>query len=181
MKCLNAERNIFLFGELEEQEKQETLIHIASCERCARLYEETKTTTRVVTKAFAPPEPDTLKLTNLIMGKVEMLERKQKTVFDQLFDYFELKPVRYALATISLVLLISFADQLFAPSFTTITKRMPGNRTVKIDEGFYAGLVKRSASMKADLTHVSLDFCFKVCANPENEQCTACIQKYTKN
>jgi anti-sigma factor RsiW len=111
MNCEKAHRQIHLFSELTDQERDQTLQHIDECEHCKALAESMGFMNDVVARiGKVTPEPaNSYLLTSKIMREVRASDQKMPNLMERFLSLIELTPVRWTMAAGSAVLILLFA------------------------------------------------------------------------
>lgn len=109
MKCSAYEQSIYLWEEISSAEKEIVSKHMETCPTCAELFQQVQLMQQRVSEVSKnkTKAPHAAQLTSRIMQAVhEQQQRSHTTRLTSVFSPFQL--VRYACATLSLVLAISF-------------------------------------------------------------------------
>ena len=114
MKCRDAHKQIHLFTELTNLERDQVVAHINECQECRELFESAQRMNNIVRRAAGVvAEPiDSFKLTNRIMERVRGPHQQSTSVIELVSSSLESKSVKWVLATISLVLISTWAIEL---------------------------------------------------------------------
>ncbi len=130
MKCSAYEQSIYLWEEISPEEKAELNRHMEICPACTALFQQVQLMQAQLTEVSKnkTPAPHAAQLTSRIMQAVHEQQRSLRpTLLTSLFTPFQL--IRYAFATLSLVLLVSFGVEYIhtgAPQKTLTTTREEG-------------------------------------------------------
>ena len=118
MKCTEIERMIYLFGELEENERRMVNQHIATCISCEKLHERQQEY-RSAIKKFAATSPIANKgrLTDQIMAAIEKKETRSHV--DLLERVLLTSPAKFSLAAVSLFLFMFFISEINQPGIVS--------------------------------------------------------------
>ncbi len=110
MKCKECEEAIYTYRELSDSEKQRMEVHLQSCSACRKLFEEVMRVNSLVLKAsrVAQAHSNPEWLTNKIMSGVISKPQPAKRGFSFLPGFFDVAATRYALAGVSICLLLLF-------------------------------------------------------------------------
>jgi hypothetical protein len=116
MNCQESEELIYTFREIGEDQQRELKLHIASCNNCGKLFKEVNEFFVVLDKVSAQPSiVHPTKLVNKVMGDIQSQpERKNKTV--KVFRILDLPVSKYALAAVSLGILMMFFMEVMVPA-----------------------------------------------------------------
>ncbi|MBX2970902.1 MAG: hypothetical protein KF803_16160 [Cyclobacteriaceae bacterium] len=109
MTCTMYEQSIYLWEEISPEEKAAVSKHVEACPNCAELFQQIQVMQERVTEVSAKKTiaPNAAQLTSRIMQAVHEQQRSSHVnLATRLFSPFQL--IRYACATLSLVLVISF-------------------------------------------------------------------------
>jgi hypothetical protein len=113
MKCHEAHKNIYLFGELSDKDRRGVLEHVKGCKQCAELFEsvnEMSGFAKRASKIQAEPE-DSLLLTNKIMAGVFADSNRRRSWFEVIMSYTERPAVTWAFVAGSIFLATLFGTQ----------------------------------------------------------------------
>lgn len=127
MKCSAYEQSIYLWEEISPEEKAELNRHMEICPACTALFQQVQLMQAQLTEVSLNKTiaPHAAQLTSRIMQAVH--EQQHANLATRLFSSFQL--IRYAFATLSLVLLVSFGVEYIhtgAPQKTLTTTREEG-------------------------------------------------------
>ena len=180
MNCAQAEMRIYLYGELNGREREETDAHMANCPLCRELYGRANES-RVLTKRILQtpaPLPDHPRITRQVMGAIGEMPGKRSWSKMHFFDRF-IKPVRYACAALSFFLIVGFLVEQnrvieSRGNETNITsdgtEKMPLNSA-----SFYKSLTEARAEKQ-----ISLYECVVRCLYTTRGDCADCNSKVLK-
>jgi anti-sigma factor RsiW len=162
MKCSAYEQSIYLWEEISPEEKVAVNRHIETCPDCAALLQQVHIMQGLVNEVSAKKiiSPNAAQLTSRIMQAVHEQQRiSHSTLTARLFSTFQL--ARYALATLSLVLLISFGMEYIhtgAPQKT---------QTTTLEEGVIlsSAIIRSSAEDRKKRKSI-----FNTCKTPFTDQ-----------
>jgi uncharacterized membrane-anchored protein YjiN (DUF445 family) len=112
MKCREAEKKIYLYRELSENEQRELDQHIATCASCRLLQQNTQRIEVLMKRAnnvrIQPRNPELL--TNRIMTSIKKKEAHQ-TFLSTFIQYVESYFVKYSFAALSIFLVAVFVKE----------------------------------------------------------------------
>lgn len=152
MNCREAEKHIYLYGELSPREREETDRHIDTCAGCSRLLEAVKTRRHMIIAASqVPPElPDASAMTRSILEAVRVRQRKKQTVFNIILPEPSLKLLRYGMAMVSLLLVVMFVTEYSAGTqLARPYKVMPVRQNTELNSAaFHAAFVEKKETGK---------------------------------
>ena len=148
MSCKEFERQIVLLSELASDEQAEVAVHLTACEGCSEFFESVTSTNNLVfkvSKANVALE-DPLRLTNNIMTRIKTEETKRWSLFDISFPKFEFTYIKYAMATFSFLLIVSFGiEQLESPTINKVAASKQAKKVVLNRKIFQEELSKSKA------------------------------------
>jgi predicted anti-sigma-YlaC factor YlaD len=162
MKCNAYEQSIYLWEEISPEEKVTVNRHMETCPDCAALFQQVQVMQQQVTKVSAKRtiSPNAAQLTSRIMQAVhEQQQRSHTTRLTSVFSPFQL--VRYACATLSLVLLISFGLEYVQ------TGAIQKTQTTTLEEGIIlsSAIIRSSAADRKKRKSI-----FSACKTPFTDQ-----------
>lgn len=187
MNCAHVERNMYLYDELTPEERVETDRHMAKCAKCQatieRINQERAMLMRI--RGLAAPVPDHTKITRRVMIRVMETQRRKHSVLQSIYlrlsAYLGLSaaPVRYAMAAVSLLLILTFAIEFRSGNGSqTITKQYSGNAQKHIQlntASFYKTLTEKDHTSS---TTESVYACLVGCVHTAEVDCTDCGNKF---
>ncbi len=150
MNCKEIEKQIVLFTELTSEEKAKVTDHLTTCKGCSELFESVRHTNNLVfTASKVNVELEyPFRLTNDIMARIKTEETKRWRLFDLSFLKFEFTYVKYAMATLSLLLIVSFGiEQLQSPTTSEVTSKSQSKKVVLNRKTFQKELSKSKAAV----------------------------------
>ena len=114
MSCKEIEKQIVLFSELTDLEKERVMKHIKTCAACAELFKTETSTANIIGRASQTQLELTHphQLTNVVMAIIEKEDRQRASWIDLSFLNFDLCIVKYSMTALSLLLILSFAIEL---------------------------------------------------------------------
>lgn len=148
MSCTEIEKQIVLFTELTGDEQAKVLAHLSSCKNCSEFFESVRYINNLVLKASKVnlELEDSFLLTNNIMARIETEESNRRSLFDTLFPKFEFTYVKYAMATLSFLLIVSFGiEQMESPTVNEVASGNPSKKVVLNRKTFQEELSKSKA------------------------------------
>src|SRR5258706_2160749 len=112
MKCSTVEKWIYLFDELEEEDRASLNRHIASCLTCQKIYRRVRDEKDILRRTLvtAPDMTNHARLTANIMAALNREDNQRNSLFG-LAAWYLSKPVQYGLLTLSLLLGVFFFVQ----------------------------------------------------------------------
>jgi anti-sigma factor RsiW len=135
MSCEKCLQNIYLYDELSPEAREVIDEHVRSCAECRTLLEDVQQQSVWVKHASqARPEPaHPRQLTDVILVRIER-RTPRATVVMRLLAPLDLLFVRYALAAVSVGLLVLFvSEQQYAPVVVTPTVQPAVSATLNTD------------------------------------------------
>lgn len=124
MRCSEAERRIYLYNELSVSEKNETDVHLESCSSCQQLQERVNTMRKVVAARDVPTMSSHAQMTRRIMDAVLEMDRRRIDEQAERASPFFLR-LRYAMASLSIFLVVFFATEYANLDSRRIVKHYP--------------------------------------------------------
>jgi hypothetical protein len=111
MKCKDAEKQIYLYRELSQQEQLEVDQHVRECASCKQLMQTTQRVEALLKKsADVNPQPkNSALLTQRILSSIK--KKEQRSFTSSLFDYLNSYFTRYAFAALSVFLVTVFVSE----------------------------------------------------------------------
>jgi hypothetical protein len=182
MNCSEAERRIYLYRELTEGEREETRLHLETCASCSQLMERTREMQRVMRSKYPdPPMVDKSLLTRRIMNAVEKLQKKKSSsVFRGLFAEPFHNPLRYAMAALSLFLIVAFVSEYSMENKTSLLQKqyrqVPGRKTELNSASFHDAFIAAKEKNKGNT--MSLYECVVNCVSSQDPDCAYCKNKF---
>lgn len=142
MKCVKAEKQIYLYGELSQQEQHELDHHVATCKSCLQLLQITQRVNAFVKRAadVTPLPKNNALLTQRILSSI--VKRERHTSISTMFDYLNSYFTRYAFATLSVFLVTVFVSEYSQEAVAlkqnvTVTQDGPTLDTREFHQRFY--------------------------------------------
>lgn len=131
MKCKDFERDIYLYAELSEAERMRVNTHIQQCASCKELFELVSSTQSLIARnSVTKPElVNHARLTSNIMQAVIKQQKQPASWINSVF-------VKYAMAAVSLALVISFGAEQLSP-VEPLYKRIPAAKTVTLNSASF--------------------------------------------
>jgi hypothetical protein len=113
MKCARYNKMICLYNELEANEKQDVDAHLQTCQHCRVYFEQQQSEQRFLKSIFRSPSmPVDSLLTNRIMAAIPVKSIRKNDSIEMIFGFLQRSPIRYALASISVLLCVFFMSEL---------------------------------------------------------------------
>ncbi|MEX2231618.1 MAG: hypothetical protein WD824_05635 [Cyclobacteriaceae bacterium] len=185
MNCLEAERRINLYRELTEREREETHRHLETCASCSQIMERAIEMQRMMRSQYPDPPPmvDESTMTSRIMNAVEEIQQKRSSsVFRGLFANQFNNPLRYAMAAVSLFLVVAFVTEYSLENKTALLEKpyrlVPGKKTELNSASFHDAFIASREKNKGITT--SLYECVLNCLRLQDEDCADCKNKFSK-
>lgn len=177
MSCMDFEEHIWLYDELSPEQKILLDKHLLTCADCKMIWEQAQAlaATSKVWQEDVPAVEHEAQLTHKIMGAIES-KRDQKNSLLTLIDLINTRWLRYSMASLSVLLVITFLyDRPFAEHSTeTVSHEIPEAASLTRSD-FIKDRIKVK---KTDDHHFSLLACI------ENRSCPPLIiekKKYYEN
>src|SRR5258705_13958889 len=104
MSCSNVRKCIYLFDELEEEERARVNHHMASCPACQEVYQRVRNEKDILKRALVttPDSMNSARLTANIMAAINRQEDEPSSLFDLAVGYLLSQRMQYGLAPLSL-------------------------------------------------------------------------------
>jgi anti-sigma factor RsiW len=135
MNCKDFERIAYLYEESEPAEKMQLEQHMATCSECSELFNRLEKERPMIRQLFPGDKPDFPgALTERIVAAVK--QQKEQNLFDKIFQGISFSGMRYACASLSLIIVIAFVAES--------SDNHQGKRAVS---GSTGGIELRSASL----------------------------------
>ena len=117
MSCTEIEKQIILFSELSIEDQDLVNIHVQECATCAKFYEsQVRVNNLILQGASIQPEPrDPFSLTHNIMTAIKVQEQRRTKIFDLTSQSVQFGFARYAMAAVSVGLIIFLSAELLTP------------------------------------------------------------------
>lgn len=182
MNCREAEKNIYLYTELNLHEREEIARHVETCAPCSRLLEAVKTQRSMISAAaqVVPRLPDASRMTQSIMEAIHESQRRKQSVFNVNLPMSPVNVLRYSMAVLSFLLIVTFATEYSAGVGVARTyKDMPAKRnTVLNSASFHAAFVenKESGESRSTIFYECILNCLQV---PDGD-CEGCRKQIAK-
>ncbi len=172
MKCSKSEKLIYLYYELDPDERSALDRHLATCEKCRALLAEVQTYQQTVQHQPSSPAATSERLTERIMNAVIASQRKTESSRGDFLAVFTNHYLsRTAFAALSLLLVSAFITELNHPSLGTTSQSMEyASASIKSVELNSQTFTSDSLSKKSFAT--TLAACLSICKN--NDQGVAC-------
>lgn len=186
MKCSHYQERIYLFDELNADEKRGVLAHIASCHACRQCYHRMRQDRAIVKAAFTTPAMEEARLTARIMEGIGHRRSDRVSLKDHLLHFLHDTPMRYALGTLSGFMIIFFCIEfLRSPGHDPGAVMLPDAtlpKTVALNETFYRELKPdpNNDGYPWGGNTLSLYTCIQACQAPAGPDCADCKIKYAK-
>ncbi|HET9487278.1 MAG TPA: zf-HC2 domain-containing protein [Chryseosolibacter sp.] len=183
MNCNEVERRIYLYGELTPREREETDAHITTCATCGKISERVHRERQMLREMLLAPPPVMApsRITDRVMRAVEKTreERENLTLLTFLSTLIFARPLRYAMAAFSLLLVGVFVNEYHQYGEPALYKHLPQRRglTELNSASFYEVLQNKE---KNPGTTSSVYECVMACLQTEDNVCPDCKIKFTK-
>ncbi len=186
MICSNVRKCIYLFDELEEEERARVNRHIASCPACQGVYQRVRNEKDILKRALVTPPDNEIstRLTANIMAAINHEEDERPSLFILAVGYLLSQPMQYGLATLSLFLALFFFTEYNQPF--PLRSMAPQVQTKQRTAGaalnsatFYQEFTRMKQSGITTKT-LSIYQCLHACQHLSADQCFACKTKFAK-
>jgi hypothetical protein len=187
MRCARYNKLIYLYDELEGNEKKDVDAHLQTCQHCRFYFEQQQSEQRFLKSIFRSPSmPVDSLLTNRIMAAIPMKSIRKIDSIELTFGFLQRSSIRYALASISVLLCVFFISELrpMASKDLNIAWRNDPNaihKNAKLNSANLYELTGQSNGSSAVFTHsktLSLYECISGCRNGNYENCKECKTKH---
>ena len=185
MNCSTVEKWIYLFDELEEEDRARVNRHIASCPACQKVYLRVRDEKDILRRTLATPTDiaNHARLTSNIMAAIRREDSRRSSFFDLAAWYFS-KPVQYSLLTLSLFLGIFFLVQYnqstrLASSGSYVHLNQLA-ATVELNSTLFYREFNRTKQPGISTATFSVHQCLRACQKLSTNECFACKSKFTK-
>lgn len=156
MSCTEIKKQVVLFTELKSDEQAKVSAHLKVCKSCSELFESVTHTNNLVFKASkVNVELEyPFHLTNDIMARIKTEESKRWSLFNLSFLTFEFTYAKYAMATLSFLLIVAFGiEQLESPTIKKVVTSNQSNKVVLNRKTFQEELSKSKAAVHLSLAN----------------------------
>jgi len=162
MTCSKFEQSIYLWEEISPEEKAAVSKHMEACTTCVALFQQVQFLQEQVAEVSAKKtiSPNAARLTSRIMEAVHKQQQSSHTILiTSLFSPFHL--LRYAFATLSLVLVISFSLEY------AHTSTQQKTQTTSLEDGVIlsSAIIRSSAEDRKKRKSI-----FSACKTPFTDQ-----------
>jgi hypothetical protein len=187
MNCAQAEKRIYLYQELTLREQKETELHIATCAKCQAMMERVMNERILIGKIRHLPSPvqDHSEITRRVMSKVLKTQETKWRVLDLFSLLLSGRPVRYAMAALSLLLVVTFAiEYSFGDGSQKITKRYPRNLQKHVElnsSSFHETLLTEKDKEQTASRTQAVYACLVRCLHTADPDCAECGNKFSKS
>ena len=191
MMCSECEKLIYLYKELDDHEKRQLDTHISSCVSCSALFAKVQKEQSVVDEIMKQV-PGKFKnenpfLTSKVMTAIQReSEKRGISIIEQFLPVFGFRPLRYALAVVSLIIIVFFLVEIDPVSQTknvvSFYKQMPIRETVRLNSSAFRERIKNSIRNPEAEAASSFSFagCLNECRDEQKNNCEECISRYNK-
>src|SRR5258708_18034624 len=184
MICSNVRKCIYLFDELEEEERARVNRHIASCPACQGVYQRVRNEKDILKRALVTPPDNEIspRLTANIMAAINHEEDERPSLFILAVGYLLSKPIRYALATLSLFLGLFFFTEYNQPVRSIAVKVQTKQRVagVALNSAMFYKEFNRMRQSGITTKALSIYQCLHACQHSSADECFACKTKFAK-
>jgi len=190
MKCSDCEKLIYLYKELDSNERQKLEAHLLSCTSCSARFEQFQKNQMMISAAVKDV-PGKFKnenpfLTAKIMSAIQKdAERTKVSIIERFLPVFRFQPLRYAFALISFALIVMFVVEI-DPAYQTKSvvsfyRQIPIKKTVQLNSRVFAESVRNSIRSNQSQPSFSFAGCLDVCREDAQENnCETCLSRLNK-
>lgn len=156
MNCEKANKQLYLFTELTDHERDQVIQHMAGCMQCKELAESLEQMNDVIVRIrkVAAEPTDSFVLTNKIMSEVRTSDHKPFRLYETFLRFIESNQVRWTLVGVSMVLIFLFALEQTKSSETkrmySVALPVSSNTTILNAKNFQTQLNRYREIKKAD-------------------------------
>jgi anti-sigma factor RsiW len=180
MNCREAEKYIYLYAELDPREREETDRHVANCAKCRQLLDAVGAQRNFIGAAFqvTPELADASRMTRSVMEAICKQQREKVSWPGFLMAIPSLQVLRYSMAVISFLLVVTFFSEYSAEHRTAPYKHIRVERNTKLNTAsFHAAFIARKENEKT--ANSLLYECVVNCFYTPDGDCEGCRKKIT--
>jgi hypothetical protein len=191
MTCAECEKLIYLYTELDPDEKQKLTRHLETCSSCKELFASIQRKQEVlfpllksVPEKFENENPF---LTAKIISAIQSGKVESESIIERFLPFLRFEALRYSMAAVSLMLVALFIKEMKpteqAVSAIAYYKKMPIRKTVQLNSvAFREQLKKTVKTNRPELAAAfSLSVCLEKCRGGSNESdCTKCEKLFNQ-
>lgn len=187
MKCSDSKKLIYLYTEINDGMRVKLMEHLKTCRDCSIVFEAFQRDQKLINASFVPPATDHAILTNRIIRKIREAGPKRNPVMEQLFWLIDSKPLKYGLASISLILITQFSSEWsLSPKDRPVAERqaiVPRQAAVKLNTAYFKLLGDKLRKREYLSTPENISFyeCLQNCTTFSRTVCAECIGRSEKN
>lgn len=184
MKCSEIEKNIYLYNELSAHERAETDEHVRTCAACKGIMEQAIILQNVMKshQAHTALMTNHAQMTRRIMDALDMVAESRNAPRHWFPFAFSMNALRYAMATLSLILVSIFIGEFSIGSDTLMLAEhrpgTPGGQTELNLASFNTAFLESKETDERPF--MLLSECLSKCLQVRNGDCEACINKFAK-
>jgi hypothetical protein len=187
MRCVQYNKLIYLYSELEANEKQDVNAHLRTCKHCQLYFEQRQSDQHFLKSIFrvSSVQVNSL-LTDKIMASIPAKSIRKSDTIELIFGFLQRSPIRYALASASVSLCIFFMFELRPMSNRNQNKTSHNDtdsllKDAKLNAVNLYELSRHSSSSSVVINHsktLSIYECVLDCRNKNYKNCEECKAKY---
>jgi hypothetical protein len=180
MNCSTVEKWIYLFDELEEEDRASANRHIATCPACQKVYLRVRNDKDFLRRTMAtlPGITNRARLTSSIMAAVNHEHSQRSPVFD-LAWYFS-KAMRNGLVALSLFLVSFFFVQYNQANHVASSGTNTKAAMVELNSTMFYQNFNRTKQSGVSTAAFSIHYCLQACQKSSASECFACKSRFTK-
>jgi hypothetical protein len=155
MNCTEFEKQIVLFTELTGDELTKLTAHLKTCKTCSGLFESVDLTNNLIGRASKVnlELEDPFRLTNDIMARIRIEESRQWSLFNLSLLTLEFKYLKYAMATLSFLLVAFFGIEQFQSPATSEGVSKNESKKIVLSRKSFQELNKSRAALNLSLAN----------------------------
>jgi hypothetical protein len=189
MSCMECEKFIFLYKELNAEEKEKLDAHLAICNSCGKIFEQTQQH-RTVVQHVLKHVPEKFEnenpfLTAKILSAIQA--KKAESVLEKSLPILRFSLVRYSMALISIMLLVTFLVEIQPTQniagLVARYRQLPVTKTVRLNSQTFHEQIRDAVkkNKRPATSSFSIAACFNECkANEDKIACNECISQLNK-
>lgn len=183
MKCSEFERRIYLYRELTPQEREETDLHLETCQACRMVKEALNNVERITalhrnqTSARTPEA----RMTDRVMSAIRNSKENNAGWLDKMLQGSILSSARYGMAAVSLTLTVLFIIEYTnagKASLLVNERRIITGETAELNLASFHSAFLKAKEADRQKTH-PLTECLANCLEKQTEECDQCANKFT--
>jgi len=183
MRCRRSEKLIFLYNELDSDERLRLDQHVATCENCRLLLEKVLENQQNIQQVMTPPLSSDARLTDKIMNEVIAANRKSNASRSRFIPTLSgYKLSRIGLAALSILLIVGFIAEFNRPIVNepVYTHTQPERNTIELNTTAF-NTIRRQDSLSQTFSLKALAECIALCREKlPSAGCEDCQTRFKK-